>query len=151
MILQEKTWQNRFDFHGIFICEFCGSEQKEEHCYDDDYYHNTVIPTKVRCNNCGETTKSGKENGTASFQAVSLSLSLASFELIKELESHYQFSERVGGRAKLLEQALRLYNFYYHEVETMKKKLFTGYSPGSAEEIKITNNKVELVREEEVV
>lgn len=148
MILKEKTWQNRFDFHGIFVCEFCGSEQKEERCYDDAYYHETVIPTKLRCRTCGETTVSGKEKST-NFVKREVVLSQKTLDLIQQLEQDYRFFELLGGRAKLFEEALQLYAFYYEEILKMKKKLYTGYTPGSAEEIKVVDGKYQIVREEE--
>ena len=148
MLLQEKTWQNRYDFHGIFVCEYCGSTQEETTCYDDEYYHETVIPTKIRCKVCGLTTAEGK-NKEPNFHKVELVLSEETIQLCKELEGHYRFGERLGGRAKLFEEALNLYNFYYHEVQTMGKNLYTGFTFGTAEEIRIADGKVELVREEE--
>ena len=61
MILQEKKSQIRRDFTGVYKCQKCGNIQ-EGGGYDDDYYHNNVIP-KMKCNKCGESTNSlGLEN-----------------------------------------------------------------------------------------
>jgi len=147
MLLQEKIWQNRFDFRGIYACEFCGSTQEEGSCYDDDYFHNTVTPTKIRCQACGLTTAEGKDKET-NFQKVELVLSDETLSLCKELEEHYKFGERLGSRSKLFEEALKLYHFYYHEVQTMGKNLYTGFTFGTAEEIRVADGKVELVKEE---
>jgi ribosomal protein L37AE/L43A len=46
--------QYRRDFKAIYECEGCGYTV-EQRGYDDDYFHQTVIPRK-RCDRCGKTS-----------------------------------------------------------------------------------------------
>jgi len=49
--------QHRRDFDATYVCEHCGYEEKG-YGYDDDYFHNSVIPN-MECKNCG---KKGSED-----------------------------------------------------------------------------------------
>lgn len=49
---------NRRDFSAIYVCQFCGHE-KTHHGYDDDYFHQNVIP----CMECPVCKKSIHKNG----------------------------------------------------------------------------------------
>jgi len=63
MRIKEITSQTRRDFYAIYICEHCGSEEKG-HGYDDDYFHNNVIPKKA-CKACGKSSpETYKANAT---------------------------------------------------------------------------------------
>lgn len=52
MRLHHKIDQTRRDFTAVYECEHCG-HQLTEHGYDDDYFHQSVIPSMV-CEKCGE-------------------------------------------------------------------------------------------------
>lgn len=52
MKIKEIESQNRRDFHAIYVCEHCGNEEKG-YGYDDDNFHQNVIPNKV-CKQCGK-------------------------------------------------------------------------------------------------
>lgn len=43
--------QHRRDFSAILICDHCENEQILNDGYDDNNYHNNVIP-KIKCNYC---------------------------------------------------------------------------------------------------
>lgn len=45
--------QHRNDFTAEMECEHCGHKQKLMGGYDDDYYHDHVIP-KMVCKSCGK-------------------------------------------------------------------------------------------------
>lgn len=45
--------QHRRDFTATLECEHCGNEQELRSGYDDDNYHQNVIPA-LKCNKCGE-------------------------------------------------------------------------------------------------
>ena len=47
---------HRRDFKADMECENCGHIEQEVSCYDDDYFHQEVIPN-MKCKQCGE--KSG--------------------------------------------------------------------------------------------
>lgn len=53
MQLTKITSQHRNDFHGVLQCEHCGEERILTSGYDDDYYHNNVIPS-FHCHACGK-------------------------------------------------------------------------------------------------
>ena len=53
MKIKEITSQIRRDFEAIMECEHCGKTDINTRGYDDDYYHQTVIPA-MKCNNCGK-------------------------------------------------------------------------------------------------
>lgn len=55
MELLRKTNQSRRDFDGILKCQFCGHEEVLKGGYDDEYYHNKVIPSFV-CKECNKST-----------------------------------------------------------------------------------------------
>ena len=58
MQILKITAQHRRDFQAILICEHCSHKQKLSSGYDDEYYHNEVIPN-IRCKKCD---KSAGEN-----------------------------------------------------------------------------------------
>lgn len=57
MKLIEKIAQNRRDFQGKYECQSCGHIEVDNglRSYDDDYFHDEVIPS-MRCEQCGEST-----------------------------------------------------------------------------------------------
>jgi len=57
MKIKEIISQSRRDFKAIYICEHCGFEM-ESYGYDDENFHNNVIPTMV----CPECKKGMAEN-----------------------------------------------------------------------------------------
>ena len=54
MKIKKITSQHRRDFTAIMECEHCGNTQELTSGYDDEYYHNNVIP-KMKCKKCGKT------------------------------------------------------------------------------------------------
>lgn len=58
MKIKQILSQNRRDFTAIMKCEFCSHEEKDNSGYDDQYYHQNVIPSQ-NCKSCGESTNSG--------------------------------------------------------------------------------------------
>lgn len=61
MKLIEILSQHRRDFQGKYKCEFCGHIEidKGMDSYDDNYYHQNVIPN-MKCDKCKKSTKSEK-------------------------------------------------------------------------------------------
>jgi C4-type Zn-finger protein len=57
MKLVEKIDQHRRDFKGKYECQGCGNIETDAglYSYDDDYYHDYVIPEK-KCEKCGKST-----------------------------------------------------------------------------------------------
>ena len=53
MKIKKITSQARRDFSAIMVCEHCGKEDFNKYGYDDDNYHNNVIPN-MKCKSCGE-------------------------------------------------------------------------------------------------
>lgn len=53
MKIKHRTRQYRRDFTAIYECEFCGYVTGEINGYDDEYFHNEVIP-EMECKECGE-------------------------------------------------------------------------------------------------
>ena len=53
MKIKEITDQHRRDFHAIYICEHCQTEETGSG-YDDDNFHRNVIPN-MTCKSCGKT------------------------------------------------------------------------------------------------
>lgn len=51
MKIKKITWQHRNDFYAIMECEHCGKEKENKCGYDDDYYHDRVIPA-MHCPDC---------------------------------------------------------------------------------------------------
>jgi hypothetical protein len=62
MILIAKLDQHRRDFTGKYKCQFCEHEEKRTGGYDDDNYHENVIP-RMKCSNpeCGKSTESEQD------------------------------------------------------------------------------------------
>lgn len=69
MKIKKIISQYRRDFYADMECEHCGHIIKGVSCYDDDYFHQAVIP-KMECPKCGKkasedyralTTKYGAE------------------------------------------------------------------------------------------
>ena len=67
MKIKTITSQNRRDFHAIYVCEHCGYEY-EGSGYDDDNFHQNVIPAMV-CPKCGKTAPSNYRPLTTKYQA----------------------------------------------------------------------------------
>lgn len=59
--------QHRRDFTAIMECEFCKDTIKDASGYDDNYYHENVIPN-IKCKKCGHSTISN--NGKIEPQAT---------------------------------------------------------------------------------
>lgn len=51
MRITEIPSHHRNDFCADMVCEHCGATQKLTTGYNDDYYHNTVIPA-ISCPVC---------------------------------------------------------------------------------------------------
>jgi len=45
----------RRDFEADIQCEGCGNIEHKSDCYDDRYFHDEVMPNKIRCSKCGKT------------------------------------------------------------------------------------------------
>jgi hypothetical protein len=60
MILIAKLDQHRRDFTGQYKCQFCEHEEKRTGGYDDDNYHENVIP-RMQCEECGKSTESEQD------------------------------------------------------------------------------------------
>ena len=58
MKIKKITQQYRRDFQAIYECH-CGHTQTGSG-YDDEYFHNKVIPA-MKCEKCGQTSKDSKE------------------------------------------------------------------------------------------
>ena len=56
MKIKDIEKQYRRDFVAVFECEHCGHLERRSG-YDDDYFHQTVIPNMV-CKQCGEKAPS---------------------------------------------------------------------------------------------
>mgnify|MGYP003083379963 FL=1 len=52
MKIKKIISQHRRDFQAVYECEHCGYTVKS-YGYDDEYFHNEVIPNKV-CPKCGK-------------------------------------------------------------------------------------------------
>lgn len=53
MRIEQITHQHRRDFTAILVCEHCGNKKIVNDGYDDDNYHQNVVP-KIICLKCGE-------------------------------------------------------------------------------------------------
>lgn len=58
MKIKTITYQHRRDFKALFECEHCGNITAEQWGYDDDNFHQNVIP-QMKCERCG---KKAREN-----------------------------------------------------------------------------------------
>ena len=47
----------RRDFTGIYQCEGCNTIHEKYGCYDDDYFHEKVMPD-IKCTGCGQSSNS---------------------------------------------------------------------------------------------
>ena len=56
MKIQKINSQHRRDFYADLICEHCDHVEKDVSCYDDAYFHQSVIPG-MGCKKCGKTAK----------------------------------------------------------------------------------------------
>ena len=54
MYIKKILSKNRNDFWADYACEGCGFVEHDKSGYNDDNYHNNVIPRKV-CPACGMT------------------------------------------------------------------------------------------------
>lgn len=52
MKIKKIISQHRRDFQAVYECEHCGHTENG-YGYDDDFFHNEVIPNKV-CPKCGK-------------------------------------------------------------------------------------------------
>lgn len=52
MKIKKITFQLRNDFSAIIECEHCGNTQQLDYGYNDDYYHQEVLPA-IKCEKCG--------------------------------------------------------------------------------------------------
>lgn len=59
MKIKNVTWQMRNDFYAIMECEHCGNTQELKSGYDDDFYHQKVIPA-MKCKKCGKDRAGNK-------------------------------------------------------------------------------------------
>ena len=57
MKLIEIISQHRRDFQGKYKCEFCNTIETDKYMdsYDDNYYHQNVIPN-MKCRSCNKST-----------------------------------------------------------------------------------------------
>ena len=55
MKITKMISQYRRDFTAEMTCEGCGNKQIDDSGYDDNYYHQNVIPN-IKCKKCGEST-----------------------------------------------------------------------------------------------
>jgi primosomal protein N' len=55
MKIEKINSQTRRDFYADMICEHCGHIEKNVSCYDDDYFHQNVIPN-MTCKQCGKNS-----------------------------------------------------------------------------------------------
>ena len=53
MKIKEILNRNRRDFDVDLECEHCGNIHKNVSCYDDNFFHTTVIPN-ISCDKCGK-------------------------------------------------------------------------------------------------
>ena len=53
MKIKKYTFKMRNDFRAVIICEHCNYEQELKTGYNDNYYHNRVIPN-ITCKRCGK-------------------------------------------------------------------------------------------------
>jgi len=53
MKIKEIYWMHRNDFSAILVCEHCGYEMDCKTGYNDEYYHNHVLPA-MHCRRCGK-------------------------------------------------------------------------------------------------
>jgi len=51
MKIKAITSQIRNDLYGVLVCEHCGEEEKLIGGYDDDFWHNQVLPKRY-CQHC---------------------------------------------------------------------------------------------------
>lgn len=54
MKIKKIISQHRRDFWAIYECEHCGHETEKTRGYDDQNFHQNVIP-KMECDKCGKT------------------------------------------------------------------------------------------------
>ena len=55
MKITKMISQHRRDFYAEYTCEGCSNIHPKDSGYDDDNFHQNVIPNK-KCNKCGEST-----------------------------------------------------------------------------------------------
>jgi hypothetical protein len=53
MKIKEITSQSRRDFRADMECEHCGNIEKDISGYDDNFFHQNVIPD-MKCEKCGK-------------------------------------------------------------------------------------------------
>ena len=67
MKIKQITSRNRRDFYAIYICEHCDHERSGDG-YDDDFFHNMVIPRKV-CEKCEKNSADDYQPIATKYQA----------------------------------------------------------------------------------
>lgn len=67
MRIKEITSQNRRDFRAEYECEYCGAT-REGYGYDDDNFHQNVIP-EMKCEKCGKTSAKNYRPLTTKYRA----------------------------------------------------------------------------------
>ena len=55
MKIDKMLSQYRRDFWANYICQSCGHIEKDKSGYDDDNFHQKVIPN-MKCKKCGKST-----------------------------------------------------------------------------------------------
>lgn len=60
--------QSRRDFSAIMECEHCGHQELNKHGYDDDNYHQNVIPA-MKCGKCEKTAGDDYEPQATKYSA----------------------------------------------------------------------------------
>lgn len=61
MYIYEMIDKHRNDFRAIMKCEHCNHNQNLSTGYDDEYYHNKVIPA-MKCSSCGMSSNDSIES-----------------------------------------------------------------------------------------
>ena len=59
MRIKEITYQHRRDFTAFYECQFCGLTV-ERYGYDDQFFHENVIP-KMVCPRCGKSVEENSD------------------------------------------------------------------------------------------
>lgn len=69
MHIKNIVSQSRRDFWAIYQCEHCNHETGKKSGYDDDNFHNNVIPA-MKCDGCGKTATSPSSSPTVPAHVV---------------------------------------------------------------------------------
>jgi len=60
MVIKEITSQSERDFWADMECDHCGHIEHHVSGYDDEFFHQNVIPT-MKCKKCGKTSREDYE------------------------------------------------------------------------------------------